>query len=216
MGIDKIDGSKIPEEPVKGMEGEEEVLDKQSPSRFDKILEKREKGREDERNDRVREKGNKKDGNEGVKEKKRLKKEDPNEFLKMASLKMRTFEKGSMQVENKKGISIDTKVLVDEIVSKMRVGVNRSGSAEVQIDLKSTVLEGLKITISITKEGIVTSFEAANLRVLDGLREHMDDLISGLKEKGVNVSDVKLFLKEEREKERKENWERRNRQNRWK
>ncbi len=210
MGINKIDGNKIPEEPI--LE-KEKILEKKVPSTFDKLLEKREKYGKD--NDRVKsdEREKRVKNSKHGKEKKKIKK-DSDELLKMAYIKMRTFEKKGTSIESKKSIGFDTKVLVDEIVSKMRVGLNRSGNAEVQIDLKSEVLEGLKITLTVTKEGVIASFEAANMRVLNGLSEHISDLRNGLLEKGINVSDLKLFLKEEENREREEERERRQRE--WK
>ncbi len=212
MSIKEINGN-FPLNSMGETEVKEETSLKDSPSEFDRILgskEESEPGKDKGVEVREKDFSKSKKVKEGNVSKRKTKGKEE-DILSMVNLKVRTFERRGAILSEVKGSSlVDSKTLVDEIVSKMRVGINRAGNSEVQIDLKSNVLEGLKIVLTLTKNGVVASFEAANTRVLDGIKEHLEELVKGLEGKGLKVSDVKVFLKEQREKEKAEARNRRN------
>ncbi len=51
--------------------------------------------------------------------------------------------------------------VIDEVVQAVRVGVNRAGDKELQFDLKSTVLDGMTIRVSIHDNKVVTILAAS-------------------------------------------------------
>src|SRR5262249_21600237 len=84
--------------------------------------------------------------------------------------------------------------MIDQIVKDVRLGINSMGAAEFQFDLKSDVLEGLKLKIS-TKDGRVSaSFIAENVHVKDAIDQSAQDLIKALAARGLEVADLHVSI----------------------
>ncbi len=78
----------------------------------------------------------------------------------------------------------------------MRVGVNRAGDKELQFDLKSNVMDGMTIRVSIHDNRVVTILEATSRDVRDKLEAHVGELMHTLTQKGLQVASVEVQYKE--------------------
>lgn len=84
--------------------------------------------------------------------------------------------------------------MLDQIVQDVRIGINAMGAAEFQFDLKSDVLDGLKLKIS-TQDGKVTaSFIAENVHVKDAIDQGTQELIQALQQRGLEVAEVQVSV----------------------
>lgn len=84
--------------------------------------------------------------------------------------------------------------MIDQIVQEVRLGINASGAAEFQFDLKSDVLEGLKLKIS-TKDGQVTaSFIAENIHIKEQIDQGVQELVKALQERGLEVASMNVMV----------------------
>jgi hypothetical protein len=84
--------------------------------------------------------------------------------------------------------------LIDQIVQEVRLGINARGEAEFQFDLKSDVLEGLKLKIS-TKDGRVSaSFIAENVHVKDTIDQGAQELLKALQARGLEVANFEVSV----------------------
>lgn len=97
-----------------------------------------------------------------------------------------------MPVE-KTGPKLEPEV-IDQIVQDVRLGVNAQGAAEFQFDLKSDVMDGLKLKIS-TKEGKVSAtFIAENVHVKDAIDQSTQELIQALRDRGLEVANIQVSV----------------------
>lgn len=82
--------------------------------------------------------------------------------------------------------------IAQKIVERARVGTNAAGQAEMQIDLRSTVLSGLSMKISCSGGRIRASFTATDREVIKMLRENEGALRSTLEGKGLRLEEFKV------------------------
>lgn len=87
--------------------------------------------------------------------------------------------------------------IIDEVVQAVRVGVNRAGDKEMQFDLKSHVLDGLRIRVSVHDNKVTTMLEVTTLEAQRKLEAHMGELAQTLEQKGLKVSELQIQFKEE-------------------
>ncbi len=69
--------------------------------------------------------------------------------------------------------------LAQKIVEKVRVGTNAAGKAEFQIDLRSNVLSGLSVKVSVQNGKIKATFSGSDHDVLKMIEEQSDTLKNG-------------------------------------
>ncbi|HEY8207096.1 MAG TPA: flagellar hook-length control protein FliK [Myxococcaceae bacterium] len=82
--------------------------------------------------------------------------------------------------------------IAQKIVQNVRVGTNRAGEAEFQIDLKSSVLNGLQIKVS-SKHGKITAvFSGKDTEVLKLIKQNADGLKSALQGRGLTLADLRI------------------------
>jgi len=82
--------------------------------------------------------------------------------------------------------------IAQKIVQSARVGTNRAGEAEFQIDLKSSVLSGLQIKVS-SKHGKITAvFSGKDPEVLKMIKQNADGLRSALQGRGLTLAELKI------------------------
>lgn len=82
--------------------------------------------------------------------------------------------------------------MMEQIVQDVRLGINAQGLAEFQFDLKSDVLEGLKLKIS-TKDGQVSAtFIAENIHVKEAIDQGAQELIQALQDRGLEVANLQV------------------------
>jgi hypothetical protein len=84
--------------------------------------------------------------------------------------------------------------MLDQIVQEVRLGVNARGEAEFQFDLKSDVLEGLKLKISSKDGHVSASFIAENVHVKDAIDQGAQDLIKALQARGLEVANFNVSV----------------------
>jgi hypothetical protein len=192
MTIDKTSsaagGPPLDSGPDKG--AAPDVERKETPSAFDKVMETKERDgghREDARKAGARD--------PRAKDAAPVDKEAPlREFPVYHHLRARTLERTAspdLKVER----SLPRQV-IDEVVQAVRVGVNRAGDKELQFDLKSNVLDGMTIRVSIHEGKVVTILEAASRDVKDKLESHVGELMHTLTQKGLQVANVEVQYKE--------------------
>ncbi len=84
--------------------------------------------------------------------------------------------------------------MVEQIVQDVRLGINEHGLAEFQFDLKSDVLDGLKLKIS-TKDGqVYATFIAENVHVKDTIDQSAQELVKALQNKGLDVANIQVSI----------------------
>lgn len=86
--------------------------------------------------------------------------------------------------------------IAEKIVKAARVGVNKLGLPEFQLELKSDILQGLKVKVSGRHGRIRAHFSSRDPKVLKQLRGEIDGLRSALSARGLKVD--ALEIEEER------------------
>lgn len=82
--------------------------------------------------------------------------------------------------------------IAQKIVQSVRVGTNRAGDAEFQIELKSTVLAGLQIKVSGRNGKISAEFSGRDPEVMALLKKNADGLKEALSARGLLLVDLKI------------------------
>src|SRR4051812_12046374 len=82
--------------------------------------------------------------------------------------------------------------IAQKIVQNVRVGTNRAGEAEFQIDLKSSVLSGLQIKISGKHGKITAVFSGKDTEVLKLIKQNADGLKNALQGRGLVLAELKI------------------------
>ncbi|MBN2430367.1 MAG: flagellar hook-length control protein FliK [Acidobacteria bacterium] len=112
------------------------------------------------------------------------------------SLRARTLEKpgGSSEVS---AVGKLPKKVIDEVVQAVRVGVNRAGDKEVQFDLKSDVMDGMRVRVSMHEGKVMTVLEITTLEAKNLLESNLGELRHALMQKGLDVAQVNVQFKEQ-------------------
>jgi flagellar hook-length control protein FliK len=84
--------------------------------------------------------------------------------------------------------------MIEQIVQEVRLGINETGAAEFQFDLKSEVLAGLKLKISTQDGQISATFIAENVHIKDTLDQSAPELIQALQDRGLAVANVQVAV----------------------
>lgn len=82
--------------------------------------------------------------------------------------------------------------IAQKIVERARVGTDRSGRAEFQIDLRSDVLSGLSIRISAANGKVQASFFASDRAVAKLIRNHAGGLRDALGRRGLSLDELRI------------------------
>lgn len=82
--------------------------------------------------------------------------------------------------------------IAQKIVQNVRVGTNRAGEAEFQIDLKSSVLAGLQIKVSGRRGKITCVFSGKDSEVLKLIKQNADGLKQALQGRGLMLAELKI------------------------
>ncbi len=84
---------------------------------------------------------------------------------------------------------------IDQIVDKVRIGVNRAGATEMQFDLKSEVLGGLTLKISTVEGRVYATFLADQPGVKDLVDLNAAALEKALRDKGLGIGEIKTEMR---------------------
>ena len=95
--------------------------------------------------------------------------------------------KGTASSERLRALATE---IAQQIVERVRVGTDRSGRAEFQIDLRSEVLAGLSIRISAGDGKIQASFSSSDRAVAALLRKNADGLKMALGRRGLRLEEL--------------------------
>jgi hypothetical protein len=82
--------------------------------------------------------------------------------------------------------------IAQKIVQRVRVGTNKDGMAEFQIDLKSTVLAGLSMKVMGQRGRVRAHFQCKDEGVLKLLRDNADGLKAQLESRGLKLEELKI------------------------
>jgi hypothetical protein len=82
--------------------------------------------------------------------------------------------------------------IAQKIVQSVRVGTNRAGEAEFQIDLKSSVLNGLQIKVSGKHGKITAVFSGKDAEVLKLIKQNADGLKQALQGRGLLLAELRI------------------------
>jgi hypothetical protein len=82
--------------------------------------------------------------------------------------------------------------IAQKIVERVRIGTNKSGMAEFQIDLRSNVLSGLNIQVSGTKGRIRAVFSGNDPKVLKLIRDQSESLKKALEGRGLKLEELRI------------------------
>jgi len=196
MSPDKVSGpgGTAPMDNLSGPGPVPDAEPKTSPSAFDKVMEKKE-GSGEERDDSHR--TGSKEGRVKEKDAKAHDKDMPlGDLSQFLRFRTQTMERPSGVEEIKVDRALPRK-MVDEVVQAVRMGVNKLGDKEMQFDLKSTVLDGLNIRVSIHEGKVMTILEASTFDVKNRLDAHLGELIHSLEQRGLPAAEVEVKFKEE-------------------
>jgi flagellar hook-length control protein FliK len=200
MGIDEVKSTSSGH-PVSGVTGGEKTkeTEKTAPSGFDRVMEgKKEAGKEPKEQKSIPEE---------LAERKKLKHPDRDtpltDISSLFSLRARTLEKPSgtpaISTENR----LPQKV-IDEVVQAVRVGVNRAGDKEIQFDLKSNVMDGMRVRVSMHENKVVTILEVTTLDAKNQLEANLGELKQAFLQKGMDIAQLNIQFKEEPQQGRRE------------
>ena len=197
MSPDKITGpgSGAPLDNVSGAGPVPETESKAAPSAFDRVMEKKEdqpRDRDDSHRAGAKD-GRVKDKDQPKAHDKEMPLQDLSQFLRFRT---QTMERPGALEDFKVDKALPRKV-IDEVVQAVRVGVNKAGDKELQFDLKSDVLDGLSIRVSIHDGKVMTILEASTFDVKNRLEASMGDLMHSLEQKGLPGAEVEIKFKEE-------------------
>ncbi|MCL2178409.1 MAG: hypothetical protein FWC28_03880 [Proteobacteria bacterium] len=84
--------------------------------------------------------------------------------------------------------------IAQKIVERVRVGTNKAGDAEFQIDLRSDVLSGLSLKVSASGGKISVVFSGSNKNALKSIEEQSEALRNALDVRGLTLADMKLEM----------------------
>lgn len=82
--------------------------------------------------------------------------------------------------------------IAQKIVERVRVGTNKAGAAEFQIDLRSNVLKGLSIKVSSQQGKISMIFSGSDKDTLKFIEEQAEGLKQTLTGRGLKLQDLKF------------------------
>jgi len=84
--------------------------------------------------------------------------------------------------------------IAQKIVERVRVGTNKAGNAEFQIDLRSDVLAGLSLKVSSSGGKISVVFSGSDKNALKTVEEQSEALRNALDVRGLTLTDFKLEM----------------------
>ncbi len=105
----------------------------------------------------------------------------------------------SAQAPSKNGNAIpphDLKTVMSKMVEAFRVGQNRTGATEVQMDLKGSVMGGMGVKMSSGPMGLEAVFEVGQYATKAALEAQMGDLVRRLESQGLKVNEVRVEVQD--------------------
>jgi hypothetical protein len=94
------------------------------------------------------------------------------------------------EIESKHIVAVPPEL--QQVVREISVAINAAGNHQVQIELNSTALKGLRINIERQAEGVAIQFQSTSDQVSGLLSRNVDALMQGLGDRGVTVSNISI------------------------
>jgi flagellar hook-length control protein FliK len=94
------------------------------------------------------------------------------------------------EIESKHIVAVPPEL--QQVVREISVAINAAGNHQVQIELNSTALKGLKINIEKQAEGVAIQFQSNSDQVSGLLSKNVESLVQGLGDRGVTVSNISI------------------------
>ena len=85
-----------------------------------------------------------------------------------------------------------TQAILNQIVQYVRVGINRMGGKEMQIDLHEKIFRGLKLRVTSTAGKVEVHFIAADAQTRSVFEKQRDAIRDALEKKGIVVEDIRV------------------------
>jgi len=82
--------------------------------------------------------------------------------------------------------------VLNKIIQYVRMGINRKGEKEIQIDLHERIFRGLKLRIIARGGKVNVTFNASDKKGREVLEKNKDGILKALQEKGIEVDDIKV------------------------
>jgi len=88
--------------------------------------------------------------------------------------------------------------LMNKVVESVRVGQNREGMTEVQLDLKATMYDGMSVKVSGGKgEGVTATLIVDQIAAKNSLEREIGELAQRLEARGVQVNEIRVEVREQ-------------------
>jgi hypothetical protein len=88
--------------------------------------------------------------------------------------------------------------LMNKVVESVRVGQNREGMTEVQLDLKATMYDGMSVKVSGGKgEGVTATLIVDQISAKNSLEREIGELAQRLEARGVQVAEIRVEIREQ-------------------
>ncbi|MBN1282908.1 MAG: flagellar hook-length control protein FliK [Proteobacteria bacterium] len=85
-----------------------------------------------------------------------------------------------------------TQQLLNKIVQYVRMGINRAGEKEIQIDLHEKIFRGLKLRVTASGGKVCVHLRTRDARGREALERNSDQLRRALADKGIDVSEITI------------------------
>jgi len=85
-----------------------------------------------------------------------------------------------------------SQAILNQLVSYVRMGINRMGDKEIQIDLHEKIFRGLKLRVTAHKGKVGIHFLAADAKTRTIFEKNTDAIRDALEKKGILVEDIRV------------------------
>ncbi len=85
-----------------------------------------------------------------------------------------------------------TQAVLNQLVQYVRVGINRMGDKEIQIDLHEQIFKGLKLRVTSHEGKVDVHFMAADSKTRTLFEKNRDSIRDALEKKGILVEDIRV------------------------
>jgi hypothetical protein len=85
-----------------------------------------------------------------------------------------------------------TQQVLDKIVQYVRIGINRAGNKEIQVDLHQKIFRGLKLRVVARGGKVTVHFRTADTKAREIFEHNSDALRDALSKKGIEVEEITI------------------------
>jgi len=85
-----------------------------------------------------------------------------------------------------------TQAVLNQLVQYVRIGINKMGDKEIQIDLHEKIFRGLKMRVTSREGKVGVHFMAADAQTRSVFEKNKDQIRDALEKKGILVEDIRV------------------------